>query len=373
MEHQLYNLIARPTYPAAETPLKERDQFARLAFSYYLDAMYPADRAYAKYVLEQEAFDRPVEPNFRIDRREVNRILTQSADYTERKLSFTGISREDYHNVYHAFQRGDWQYLERKKRQSMEYIANVPPLVSTWETHQKDPERHEKFIRQIVSDMVDHVPASDSPKCRFIAGNLGSGKSVVTGLYDPYTHVMIDPDKVRPLLFDGYEEACDENNQFHIMAAQKELQIVLDRVFEAAVEGGKSIVCETSLRSLSPWWANVFQTLPDLGWYMDLTYVLRPASDCVRRMVTHRSRVAPLKEVIEGSRGGQHFYNIVMDLYDRNIAHEAHIVDFSDAVEGHSGVLCRTGADIHDLLTIQLLQDNPNVSVTARPDDIPIE
>jgi hypothetical protein len=124
---------------------------------------------------------------------------------------------------------------------------------------------------------------------------------------------------------------------------------------------------------MTPWWQAVFEDLPGYGYVTDLIHALRPPSDCFRRMVTHRARVAPLTEILQGSRGGAHFYDIAMDLYARNCPHAVRIIDFSDAVEDHAGVRCKTSDDIRELLTVKLMEQHPHVSLLSVPDDIPVE
>jgi hypothetical protein len=362
---------ARFDYPTSYTAESDRQLFAQSAESFHMDAMSSSDRRALWEVLHTAYAP--------VDRWVLAGIVDNAKRETERKVAPIGLTRAEYYQVFDAYLVGDTVFLEAIGKQSWEYIHHQPQLVATRELYRDGDSftsSRLKLHRDIRDTLFRGIHAPKKPRYTLLAGNLGTGKSVLTQNGDVSSEgcVIFDPDAIRDRLLEESVYGNDSNDQLRINAVREELHIVLDAIFFEAYERRFSIYSESSLRRVTPWWDWVFQTLPESGYEMSLVYAIRGPSDCLRRMVTMRNRVSPISELSEGIGGGIHFYNIVMSLQKRAVPHSVTIFDFSEVVLRKSAVRCVTAESVRTLLTESIRERHPNdLHIYYRADDIPIE
>lgn len=362
---------ARHDYPAVYTRESDRYLFAQAAESFYMDAMPSPDRRVLWDVLHTAYAP--------VDRWVLINIVENAKRETEKKVAPIGITRSEYYQTFDAYMVGDTAFLESISKKSWEYIHHQPQLVATRELYRDGdgftPQRL-KLHRDIRDWLFRGIRAQEKPRYTLLAGNLGTGKSVLTQNGDVSSEdcVIFDPDAIRDRLLEESVYGNDSNDQLRINAAREELNIVLDSIFIEAYKRRFSIYSESSLRRITSWWKWVFQALPDAGYDMNLVYAIRGPSDCLRRMVTMRNRISPIVELSEGVVGGIHFYNTVMSLQERAVPHSVTIFDFSEVVLRKSAVRCVTAESVRTLLTESIREYHPNdLHIYYRADDIPIE
>ncbi len=222
----------------------------------------------------------------------------------KQKLARKGMTAEEYFGVANAFRACD-----RKKIESMIEVDDPHVLTTKQQFYDETkgeyaPDR-EHFHRNIVDYKIFNKPILKQPIFSIIAGPPGAGKSTLRDTVINHRDVFVstDPDRIRPLLIDDYDEADLEK----ILKTREEAFDVSQKLFDYCFEQGYSISCESTLRD-SNWILEALNTASKKGYEVTLDFLHRPLDECYFNDVFKRKKSVPLKLFIDSIDGYANFF-----------------------------------------------------------------
>ncbi len=224
----------------------------------------------------------------------------------KQKLARKSMTAEEYFGVVNAFLARD-----RKKIESM--IEDDDPHVLTTKQQFFDETKggyaldRERFHRNIVDYKTFNKPLLQRPIFSIIAGPPGAGKSTLRDTVINHRDELVstDPDRIRPLLIDEYDEADPEK----ILKTREEAFDVSQKLFDYCFEQGYSISCESTLRDKN-WILEALNTASKKGYEVTLDFLHRPLDECYFNDVFKRKKSVPLKLFIDAIDGYSNFFTL---------------------------------------------------------------
>lgn len=320
---------------------------------------------------DRERLSRVLEHDETIHIATLTDIARRAYAMTADKLRHVGlVSPSEYAFAWLAFMRGDRAVLEELDSQAEEQMEREM-VVSTLQRMGDDDQ-----FRQSSWELWDGIVAEylgetsdmpDLPTLTVIAGIMGSGKSEYA---QEFVHkqkgvVNIDMDAIRMRLLES--RGLDPQDQVNIEMVREELYRVTNMIYAAALDAGKSIVCQTSLTSLD-WLVN--EALVDAEsaqMQTEFVYIARPPADSYVRTVRRHGRSVPLKEFRKSVRG----FDNARELIGRRLFDAVHIIDYTPAAERRVGDVCQYGREEYEML-LAVARSHSDVLVESKNTDIPI-